>query len=165
MELAIRKSDNEVMNDRQSGKLSLAAIAQQFGGQPDDYELVTVPLEQEEPAIKARDIRDDGQNFTIDDRELIEIAVMQITVTTGWVRGNERLTDDVIMDIPLDSENNRELEIEIVKDDVTGDIEVVKYLWLDTEDKGDLPTGKTFISSILKMSVPAGTTDLMEVIQ
>jgi hypothetical protein len=163
MELAIRKSDNEVMNDRQSGKLSLPAITQQFIGQPDDYELVAVPLEQEEPAMKARYISFDGQSFSIDDRPLLEISGMQITITAGWVRGNERLTDDVVMDIPMDSGNNRELEIEVVKDDATGDIEVVKYLWLETEDKGEMPSGKSFISSILGLSIPAGTTDLTEV--
>ena len=73
------------------------------------------------------------------------------------------MTDDVVMDIPMDSENNRELEIEIVRNDATEDIEVVKCLWLETEDKGELPAGKTIISSILRMGVPAGTTDLMEV--
>ena len=165
MQLAIRKSDNEVMNDRQSGKLSLAAIASQFGGQAEDYKLIEVPSEQESAAIKARFISCDGQNLNIDERLLVQITGMQITVTAGWVRGNERLTDDMVMDIPLDSENNRELEIEIIKDDVTEDIEVVKYLWLETEDKGDLPADKTFISSILKMSIPAGTTDLTEVLQ
>jgi hypothetical protein len=164
MQLAIRKSNNEVMNDRQSGKLSLAAIASQFGGIAEDYKLIEVPSEQKSAAIRTRFISYDGQNLNIDERPLLQITDMQITVTAGWVRGNERLTNDVVMDIPLDSENNRELEIEIVKDDVTEDIEVVKYLWLETEDKGDLPTGKSFISSILKMSIPAGTTDLTEVL-
>jgi hypothetical protein len=165
MQLAVRKSDNEVMNDRQSGKLCLTAIASQFGGAAEDYKIVEVSAEQQDAAIRARSIGYNGENFTIDDRELIEISGMQITVTAGWVKGNEKLTSDVVMDIPLDSDNNRELEIEIVKDDVTGDIEVVKYLWLETEDKGEIPSGKTFISSILRMSIPAGTTDLTEVIQ
>lgn len=163
MHLAIRKADNEVMNDRQSGNLSLEAIVSQFGGQPDDYELIDVPPAQEGAAMRARYISYDGENFSIDERTLIQIAGMQITVTSGWAQANECLISDVIIDILLDSENNRELEIEIVKDDETGEIQIVRHLWLEMEDKGDLPAAKSFITSILRISIPAGTTDLEEV--
>ena len=163
MQLAIRKADNEVMNDRQSGRLNLEAIAKQFGGMPEDYELVEVPSEMEQTVIRARYISYDGNNFSIDEGELIQISGMQITVTGGWVKGNERMMDDVVIDIPLDSENNRELEVEIVKDDLTESIEVVRHLWIETEDKADLPEGKSLLDSILRLRIPAGTTDLGEV--
>jgi len=163
MQLAVRKTDNEVMNDRQSERLNLEAIAKQFGGVPEDYELVEVPPGLEQVVMRARYISYDGSNFNIEEGELVQISGMQITVTAGWVKGSERLMDDMVIDIPLDSENNRELEIEIVKDDLTESIEVVRHLWLETEDKADLPEGKSFIDSILKMRIPAGTTDLREV--
>jgi hypothetical protein len=166
MQLAIRKLNNEVMNDRQlDGILHADKIASQFGGVAEDYEIIEVPAGLIPDVKKARFIEYDGENFTIvDTRPLLIIEGLQITITAGWMRGNERLLDDAAIDISLDSENNRELEIEVVRDDVTEDIKVVKYLWLETEDKGDLPTGKSFISSILKMSIPAGTTDLTEVL-
>jgi len=163
MQLAIKKSNNEVINDRQSGNLNLAAIAQQFGGNVADYEIVDVSPEFESSVMKARYISYDGQNFNIDERPSIEISGMQITVAAGWVKGNERLLADTAIDIPLDEESNRELEIEIVKDDTTEGIQVVRHLWLETEDKGDLPAGKSLISSIVRLSIPAGTTDLAEV--
>lgn len=166
MQLAIKKSNNEVMNDRQlDGILHVDKIANQFGGVAEDYEIIEVPVGLMPDVKKARFIEYDGENFTIvDTRPSLIIEGLQITMTAGWVKGNERLLDDAVIDISLDSENNRELEIEVVKDNVTEEIQVVEHLWLETEDKGDLPTGKSCISSILKMSIPAGTTDLTEVL-
>jgi len=86
MKLAVRKKDNQVMNDIQDNLNTLKGIVAQFGGREEDYLLLDVPpeiLEKEAlrpPAIKL----DDGK----------------ILLTRGWVRGNEWRDKDEEVDDP-----------------------------------------------------------------
>lgn len=72
--------------------------ADKYGGVATDYQTIQVPQNQESDFFIARDITESGGILTIDTRPLYTIAGSEITVTSGWVKGNHRLLADDVTD-------------------------------------------------------------------
>ena len=105
MKLAVRKKDNQVMNDIQDNLNTLKGIVAQFGGREEDYLLLDVPPELAEKIRKGvRYIKFDGKRFILEKEALRPPAIKlddgKILLTRGWVRGNEWRDKDEEVDDP-----------------------------------------------------------------
>jgi hypothetical protein len=77
----------------------IQAVIQNYGGVLSDYSIVQVPKEQEADVFRARyvTIEEDG-TLTCDLRPLYSIDGSVLTITAGWITGNQRLIDDDVTD-------------------------------------------------------------------
>jgi hypothetical protein len=105
MKLAVRKKDNEVMNDIQENLNSLKGIVAQFGGEELDYLLLDVPSELAKKIKNGtRYICFDGKGFIVKDENLrppeVKLGDGRLLLTKGWVNGNQLRANDEEVDDP-----------------------------------------------------------------
>jgi hypothetical protein len=128
----------------------LQSAARQFGGSVTDYDLISVPPEEERTALKAGYIRFDGKKLIYQKKPPFIIQGTTITVPgPRWVKGNYRLeTDDVTDFADIQTETNFALSFYL--HDIDKMVSVELFLWSDEEDRADKAlAGKTFLSDIV----------------
>jgi hypothetical protein len=143
-ELKFRREEKEWFDRRK------ASLVKQFGGVPEDYEPIEVPPGDEPYVFQARHIiHDPEEGLKYDVRPLIIKEKGAITVTAGWMRGNERLKEDDTTDFKgFGNTENQDVAVAVYRKNSTSEIEVKIFAKPLRGEWGMEPEGYTKIGDL-----------------
>ena len=144
-ELKFRREEKEWFDRRK------ASLVRQFGGVPEDYEPIHIPREDIPGALQSRYIWEEDGEIHYDVRPYVIIDKQQLIVTSGWVRGNERLKEDDITSFKdFGNTQPQDLKAVVYRKNNTQAIEVKIFTKPQIGSWGPEPTGYTKIVDIFQ---------------
>ncbi|MBW2619130.1 MAG: hypothetical protein JRC92_09670 [Deltaproteobacteria bacterium] len=139
----------------------IAAAVREVGGSAEDWSLSSAEYEPEADKT-VRLIEPDGAGgYTISQDQMLKTAGLAATLTKGWFGGCKVMAANDVHTFSSPGTDTA-IALDVVKDDVTGAIELQPYTWDPaTESKADPPAGVTVIQAdLLRGVLPAGASSL-----